>query len=123
MPQDTTERRRPQRPPSIGQILAAEVTAGRVPPQNVEAEVSMLGSILIEKDAIIKIADIVSADDFYVDRHSLIYTAIMDLYEQRQPIDVISLSGKLRDASELEHDAGRAPKLRSAHTGRAPLYG
>jgi replicative DNA helicase len=108
MAQHTTERRRPPQPPSIGQILAAEVTAGRVPPQNLEAETSLLGSILIEKDAIIKVADIVSADDFYVDRHSLIYTAIMDLYEQRQPIDVISLSGKLRDAQELEHVGGSA---------------
>jgi replicative DNA helicase len=83
-----------------------EVTAGRVPPQNIEAEVSLLGSLLIEKDAIIKIADMVTVDDFYVDRHSIIFAAMTDLYESRQPIDVVSLSGKLRDASELERVGG-----------------
>lgn len=100
------DRSRSKPPQSIGDILDREVAAGRIPPQNIEAEVSLLGSILIEKDAIIKIADIVTAEDFYVDRHSLIFAAIMDLYEQRQPIDIISLSGKLSDAGELEHVGG-----------------
>ena len=59
---------------SIGDILAAESAAsGKLPPQNVEAESSLLGSILIEKDAIIKIADIVSVDDFYVESHALFF--------------------------------------------------
>jgi replicative DNA helicase len=107
MPQGTRERPR-DRQPTIGQILATEVAAGRVPPQNLEAEASLLGSILIEKDAIIKIADIVNADDFYVDRNGLIYAAIMDLYEQRQPIDIVSLSNKLREAGELERVGGSA---------------
>ncbi len=94
--------------PSVGQIINMEVAAGRVPPQNIEAETSLLGALLIEKDAIIKIADIVTADDFYVDRHGLIFAAMMDLYEQRQPIDVVSLSGKLRDAGELDRIGGAA---------------
>ncbi|MDF2460858.1 MAG: dnaC1 [Candidatus Saccharibacteria bacterium] len=107
MPQETRERSR-DRQPTIGQILATEVAAGRVPPQNIEAEASLLGSILIEKDAIIKIADIVNADDFYVDRNGLIYAAIMDLYEQRQPLDIVSLSNKLSAAGELERVGGSA---------------
>lgn len=94
--------------PTIGQILEQEVAAGRVPPQNIDAETSLLGSILIEKDAIIKIADMVTPDDFYVDRNGLIFAGIMDLYEQRQPIDVISLSGKLGDAGQLERVGGSA---------------
>jgi replicative DNA helicase len=76
--------------------------------QNIEAEASVLGSILIEKDAIIKIADVVTADDFYVDRHGTIFAAIMDLYEQRAPIDIVSLSNKLREASELDSVGGSA---------------
>jgi replicative DNA helicase len=48
----------------------------------------------------------VTVDDFYVDRHSIIFAAMTDLYESRQPIDVVSLSGKLRDASELERVGG-----------------
>lgn len=93
---------------SLGKILEQEVAAGRVPPQNIDAETSLLGSVLIEKDAIIKIADMVTPEDFYVDRHGLIFAGILDLYEQRQPIDVISLSGKLSDAGELERVGGSA---------------
>lgn len=82
------------------------IPSAKLPPQNLDAEASLLGSILIEKDAIIKIADIVNADDFYDDRHGLIYTAVMDLYEARQPIDVVSLSNKLAAAEELERVGG-----------------
>lgn len=104
----TKKRKDEQGIPSINQILSAEVAAGRVPPQNLDAETSLLGSILIEKDAIIRVADVVSAEDFYVDRNSLIYSAIMDLYEQRQPIDIVSLSNKLSEAGELERIGGSA---------------
>jgi replicative DNA helicase len=100
--QPTGQRQRDPQPKTIGKILEQEIAAGRIPPQNIEAETSLLGSILIEKDAIIKIADMVTAEDFYVDRNGLIYAGILDLYEQRQPIDIISLSGKLRDAGQLE---------------------
>lgn len=102
------DRKQPDSAQRLGDIMQAETAAGRVPPQNIEAEVSLLGSILIEKDAIIKIADIVSADDFYVDRHALIFTGIMDLYESRQPIDIVSLSNKLSEASQLENVGGSA---------------
>jgi replicative DNA helicase len=109
MPRESTkERRNEARPLTIGQILENEQAAGRIPPQNVEAEASLIGSVLIEKDAIIKIADIVSPDDFYVDRNGLIFAAIMDLYEARQPIDIVSLSSKLADASELDRIGGAA---------------
>lgn len=109
MPRDATAKRRGDRRPvesSLEQIMEGEVSAGRLPPQNIEAEASVLGSVLIEKDAIIKIADIVKPDDFYVDRNGLIFAAIMDLYEARQPIDIVSLSNKLSEAGELERIGG-----------------
>jgi replicative DNA helicase len=106
---DTKDRRgRRESAPSVGDILKMEVRAGKVPPQNLEAEASLLGSILIEKDAIIKVADIVRADDFYMDRNSLIYSAMMDLYEQRQPIDIVSISNQLSKAEQLETAGGSA---------------
>jgi replicative DNA helicase len=83
---------------------------GKLPPQNLEAEVSLLGSLLIEKDAIIKVADIVSADDFYDQRNGTIYSAIIDLYEQRQPLDLLTLTNKLREVEELER-VGGAPYI------------
>jgi replicative DNA helicase len=82
--------------------------AGKVPPQNIEAEASMLGSLLIDKEAIIKIADVVAADDFYVDRHRIIFGAIVDLYEARQPLDLLTLSNKLDSLGELEKVGGSA---------------
>ncbi|MDB5178296.1 MAG: dnaC1 [Patescibacteria group bacterium] len=102
------ERSREKRLPSIKEVLDGELAKGKLPPQNLEAEVSLLGSVLIEKDAIIRIADIVAPEDFYDDRNGLIFAAIMDLYEQRQPIDVVSLSNKLAEAGELERVGGSA---------------
>lgn len=80
----------------------------RVPPQNIDAEASLLGSLLVDKESIIKIADSVTAEDFYVDRHGIIYAAIVDLYEARQPVDLLTLSSKLEDVKELERIGGSA---------------
>jgi len=74
----------------------------RIPPQNLEAEQSVLGSIMLDKDAIIKIADILKVGDFYKDDHNDIYEVILELYEQREPIDVLSLSNKLDERKQLE---------------------
>ena len=69
----------------------------RVPPQNIEAERSVLGALMLDKDAIIKVANLVFAGDFYNDNHNLIYTAMNELYEKREPIDVLSLSNRLEE--------------------------
>jgi replicative DNA helicase len=89
----------------VGQVLGKE-TSGRVPPQNQEAEAGLLGSILIDQEGMIKIADIVKAEDFYADRHSIIFTAMLDLYEARQPIDLLTLANKLDEAGELSRLGG-----------------
>lgn len=80
----------------------------KVPPQNLEAEQSLLGSILISKDAIIKIADIVKPDDFYKDHHAVIFDAILDLYEKKEPLDLLNLGNKLEEKGKLEEIGGRA---------------
>lgn len=90
---------------SVSEIVAAE-RSGKVPPHNLEAEASLIGAILIDKEAIIKVADIVAADDFYADRNGLIFSGIMDLYESRQPLDLLTLSNKLEGAGELERIGG-----------------
>jgi replicative DNA helicase len=89
----------------VGETVKKDL-AGKVPPQNIEAESSLLGSILVDKEAIIKVADIVSADDFYVTRNSLIFTAMLDLYEARQPIDILTLSDKLERLGEIKNIGG-----------------
>ena len=78
----------------------------RVPPQNIEAEQSVLGSLLLDKDAVIKIADTVYPDDFYEEKHRIIYSAILRLYDERSSIDVLTVSNKLSDGASLEKIGG-----------------
>ncbi|HWR00079.1 MAG TPA: replicative DNA helicase [Candidatus Methylomirabilis sp.] len=80
----------------------------RVPPQNLEAEQSLLGSLLLDKDAVIKIADRVTPDDFYSDNHRAIYEAMMDLYRRHEPIDLLSLSNLLGERGHIDRIGGRA---------------
>lgn len=83
-----------------------EPDKSRVPPQNTEAEASLLGSILIDKDAIVKIADIISADDFYDERHGHIFASIKKLYDQHKPIDILTLTDQLKNESLLDTIGG-----------------
>lgn len=85
-----------------------EQPPGRVPPQNLEAEQSVLGALLIDKEAITKIADILKPEDFYRDIHGRIFQAMIDLYEQREPIDLVSLTDKLNNAGILEQIGGQS---------------
>jgi replicative DNA helicase len=78
----------------------------RVPPQNIEAEKSVLGALMLDKDAIIKVANLIREGDFYKDSHNLIFEAMLELYEQHEPIDVLSLSNRLEEKSQLEQIGG-----------------
>lgn len=82
----------------------------KIPPHSEEAEQSVLGSILLDKDAIVKIADILKADDFYFEKHSDIYKAMSELYRKRQPIDLLTLSNLLDDQN-LGEKTGGGPYL------------
>ncbi len=77
----------------------------KLPPQNLEAEQVVLGSLLIDKNAIIKVADILLPEDFYSPGHEKIYESILELYEKHQPIDIVSLTNKLKE-KELLKDIG-----------------
>ncbi len=74
----------------------------KVPPHSIEAERAVLGSLLIDKDAIIKVADLLNQEDFYHEVHGLIYRAILDLYEKRSPIDLLTTKTLLDDRKQLE---------------------
>lgn len=78
----------------------------RVPPQNTEAEVSVLGSALLDKEAITKVADVITPDDFYNDAYRIIYENMLWLYEHHQPIDIVTLTNKLEEKGELENIGG-----------------
>ena len=78
------------------------------PPQNLEAEASLLGAILIDPDALVKVADIVSPQDFFDARHQRIYEAVQALYEKRSPIDVLTLADQLKGNGFLDSVGGPA---------------
>lgn len=77
-------------------------------PQNTEAEASLLGALLIDSDAIVKIADTINAKDFFELRHQRIYEAISKLYERHDAIDVLTLTDRLKNDGYLEEVGGPA---------------
>jgi replicative DNA helicase len=79
----------------------------RVPPQNLEAEQSLLGCLLIDKDAIVKIADSLFEDDFYKNAHAVIYSIIKDLFNHQQPIDILTVANRLEEKKKLTEVGGR----------------
>lgn len=81
-------------------------TKAKLPPQNIEAEQSVLGSLLIDKDAIIKVAERLREDDFYRGAHQKIYAAVLRLFERREPADVVTVSDELGDMGELKNIGG-----------------
>lgn len=78
----------------------------RIPPHSEEAEQSVIGSIMLDKDAITRVADILKAEDFYRDIHGIIYEAMLELYEAREPIDVLSVSNRLEEKGRIETIGG-----------------
>ncbi|MGW8184532.1 MAG: replicative DNA helicase [Candidatus Moraniibacteriota bacterium] len=78
----------------------------RISPNNLEAEQSVLGSLMLDKDAIVKIADFLLPVDFYKNNHQVIFEAMLRLYEERDPIDVLSISNKLEEVGKLEDVGG-----------------
>ncbi len=80
----------------------------KIPPQNLEAESSLLGALLIDKEAIIKVADMIKPNDFYSNKNGMIYETILDLLEKHEPIDIISMSNRLAEKKQLETTGGKA---------------
>jgi replicative DNA helicase len=79
----------------------------KIPPHSVEAEMSLLGSLLIDKDAMIKIADIVEASDFYKSSHGKIYEAMQELYAKNESIDLLTIDNRLNEKNQLEEVGGK----------------
>ncbi len=85
-----------------------EESIGKMTPQNLEAEQSLRGSLLINKDAIIKIADIVNPDDFYSNHHKIIFECMLDLYSRHEPIDILSLANLIEERGKIKEIGGRS---------------
>ncbi len=81
---------------------------GQLPPQNKEAEVCLLGSLMIDVNAIVRVADSLLVEDFYFPEHQKIYRAMLDLFQRNTPIDVISVSNILKEKDQLDAIGGQA---------------
>jgi len=80
----------------------------RLPPNSEEAELCVLGSILIDNDAVLGVSEFLRPEHFYNSNHGKIYQAMMDLYEDRMPIDMVTVSEKLKEEKILKKIGGKA---------------
>ncbi len=80
----------------------------KLPPQNTEAEQCLLGCLMLDKDAIVKIVDSIKSEDFYKGAHQDIYQAMAEIYERSEPIDILSVSARLKEKNRLEGVGGSA---------------
>lgn len=87
---------------------AKEVPTGKIPPQNLDAEMSLLGAVLIDEETLADISEHVTAKDFYDKRHGLIYGGMMRLYERHKPVDLLTLTDELKKKDELDTVGGSA---------------
>lgn len=78
------------------------------PPQSIEAEEALLGALLVNPIAISRIVETISTESFYKPAHGILYSAIIDLYNKSEPVDIVTVSEYLRDSDKLEKAGGRA---------------
>lgn len=78
----------------------------KTPPHSIEAEISVLGALLLDKDAIVEIAEFLEERHFYNTKHQKIYKAMLELFEERTPIDVLTLSERLKKNKDLKNIGG-----------------
>ncbi len=81
---------------------AKEIVAGKVPPQNLDAEKSLIGAVLIDEEVLADVSEHVKPDDFYEKRHGIIFGGMMRLYEKHKPVDLLTLTDELKKKDELE---------------------
>ena len=87
----------------------------KIPPQNIEAEQCLLGCLMLDKDAIVKIVDSIKSEDFYKGSHQDIYQAMAELYERSDPIDILSVSARLKERNKLNDIGGSADSASFIH--------
>lgn len=89
-------------------MATREVLAGKLPPQNIDAEKSLLGAVLIDEETLADISEHVTPKDFYDKRHAIIYAGMMRLYEKHRPVDLLTLTDELKRKNEIEIIGGSA---------------
>lgn len=78
----------------------------RIPPQNLDAEMALLGSIMLRPEGLHDIIDIIKVDSFYSEKHRIIFETMLELFNKRSPIDLLSVSNRLKEKSWLDQVGG-----------------
>src|SRR5919206_4646911 len=86
--------------------LSTERSREPLPPHNTDAEEAVLGSLLIDRDAVGRVAAILRPDDFYRERNGAIYAAMLALYERHEPVDFMTLSDELQRTGRYDEVGG-----------------
>ncbi|MFO7830224.1 MAG: replicative DNA helicase [Bacteroidales bacterium] len=86
--------------------LEQHIDYGKMPPQALDLEEAVIGAIMLEKDAIIAVMDIISPDCFYKDAHKKIFKVVLDLSQELQPIDILTVTEELRKREQLDEIGG-----------------
>jgi replicative DNA helicase len=89
-------------------VVPIEMQYGKIPPQAIDIEEAVLGAIMLEKEAIISVSDLLRPESFYKDVHQKIFRAALDLSTQEKPIDILTVTEELRKRKELDEIGGPA---------------
>ena len=90
--------------------------ADLTPPQNLDAEKSLLGAMLLDKDTLLRVIDVVRPEDFYDERHGLMFGAMRELYDEHKPIDLVTVTDILTNQGKIDI-VGGASQLAALSTG------
>jgi len=83
-----------------------QIGLGKLPPQAIELEEAVLGALMLEKEALTAVVDMLQPESFYKEAHKAIYSAILDLFSESQPIDLLTVTNQLRKNGKLEIAGG-----------------
>ena len=89
-------------------MATREVATGKLPPQNLDAEKSLLGAVLIDEEVLADVSELVNPKDFYDKRHATVYGGMIRLYERHRPVDLLTLTDELKKKDELDVIGGSA---------------
>ena len=92
----------------------------RLPPQSLEAEQSVLGAILIDREPIIEVAEFLRPEDFYRQANGSIYAAMLELFERREPVDIVTVAETLERKRRARGDRRPGLPLAASRTRRRP---
>src|SRR3984957_7424241 len=92
----------------------------RVPPQDIEMEKALLGALMLNQNAMFEAADVVGVDSFYAGKHRIIYDAMLSLYANNDPVDIVPGSSKLKERAQLKEIGGASYLTEIANSAASP---